>query len=237
LAQDVLETHTIPASRVLVAHDGIRAARFAKHWTQAEARREIGWPVEAFIVGFVGRLQMLNMDKGVSTLIDALAQVENVYFALVGGPDAAADSLQQQWFSLDLQESHFLYAGQVKPEAVPMYLGAFDVCAMPHPFTPQFAYYTSPLKLFEYMAAGRAIVASDLPGWSDVVQHEQNALLVAAGDVEAFAQAIRRLRDDMTLREKLGQNARARALVHYTWSARADYIRTHLEHDTISSDE
>ena len=57
------------------------------------------------------------------------------------------------------------------------YLSAFDVCAMPHPpsgaIQPQ---YTSPLKLFEYMAAGRAIVASDLPAWSDVVIDGETAL-------------------------------------------------------------
>jgi len=188
-------------------------------------------------VGFVGRLEMLKMDKGVGTLVQALMQVEGVSFGLVGGPERGAESLREQWQKLDLPEENFLYAGQVTPDAVPTYLAAFDVCAMPHPFTPQFAYYTSPLKLFEYMAAGRAIVASDLPGWSDVVQQEATALLVPAGDADALAGAIQRLRDDKALREELGTNARLRAMQHYTWAARAAAIKAHIERAILAASE
>ena len=233
LAEDVIQVHGAKPEKVLVAHDGIRAERFADMPTKAEARRKLGWSDTAFIVGFVGRLQMLNMDKGVGTLVDALAQVENVSLALVGGSDEAANALCEQWLSLGLPANHFLYAGQVKPDAVPLYLAAFDVCAMPHPFTRQFAYYTSPLKLFEYMAAGQAIVATDLPGWADVIQHEANALLFPPDDVDALTQAIQRLRDDAALRERLGQAARQRVMQHYTWAARAAAIRKHLERDRI----
>jgi glycosyltransferase involved in cell wall biosynthesis len=229
LAEDVISIHGAQSEKVLVAHDGIRAARFANLPTQVEARRKIGWSETAFIVGFVGRLQMLNMDKGVGTLISALAQVEGASIALVGGPDDAVNVLREQWVSLGLSAENFLYVGQVKPDDVPLYLAAFDVCAMPHPFTKQFAYYTSPLKLFEYMAAGRAIVASDLPGWADVIQHEEAALLFPAEDVQQLAIMIQRLRDDSTLRETLGENARLRALAHYTWAARAQHICQHLE--------
>jgi glycosyltransferase involved in cell wall biosynthesis len=176
---------------------------------------------------------MLNMDKGVGTLVDALAQVEDVALGLVGGSDEAANALREQWLALGLPENRFLYAGQVKPDAVPLYLAAFDVCAMPHPFTRQFAYYTSPLKLFEYMAAGRALVATDLPGWADVIEHEVHALLFPPDDVAALAQAIQRLRDDAALRERLGQAARQRVTQHYTWAARASAIRAHLERDRM----
>lgn len=103
---------------------------------------------------------------------------------------------------------------------------------MPHPFTQQFAYYTSPLKLFEYMAAGRAIVASDLPGWADVVTHGKTALLVPAGDVDALAAAIQQLYDDAHLRESLGTQAQLHVRQHYTWAARAQQIRAHLERGT-----
>ena len=233
LAEDVIQIHGAESDKVLIAHDGIRAARFANLPTRTEARRNIDWSETAFIVGFVGRLQMLNMDKGVGTLIEALAQIEGVSIALVGGPDEAVNVLREQWLSLGLPEANFLYAGQVKPDDVPLYLAAFDVCAMPHPFTKQFAYYTSPLKLFEYMATGRAIVASDLPGWADVIQHETTALLFPAENVQQLAEMIRMLRDDLALRERLGQNARQRAMEHYTWAARAKRIRAHLERNRV----
>ena len=99
---------------------------------------------------------------------------------------------------------------------------------MPHPATAQFANYTSPLKLFEYMAAGRAIVASDLASWADVLAHEETALLLPPGDSEAWSKAIMRLRDDAALRERLGTAAREKALAHYTWDARAERILAHI---------
>lgn len=221
---------TLP-SKFLIAHDGIRRERFAQMPSQAEARAALGWPPDGFIMGYVGRLQTLAADKGVGTLVKALQQVEGAALAIVGGPDEMAEALRRHWLALGLPAEHFLYAGQVAPEQVPLCLSAFDVCAMPHPYTRQFANYTSPLKLFEYMASGRPIVASDLPGWADVIQHEETALLVPAGDATALAAALTRLRADPELRQRLAQTAYQHVMAHYTWEARARAILEHLQRD------
>jgi len=96
------------------------------------------------------------------------------------------------------------------------------------PFTPHFAYHASPLKLFEYMASGQAVVVSDLPAWADVVRDGENALLFPAGDVTALAQVLARLRADPALRARLGATARAEALTLHTWAARATRILAHI---------
>lgn len=227
LAAELIQRGANPA-RVQVAHDGIRQARFENLPDQHAARMQIGWPAEAFIVGYIGRLHTMSMDKGVGTLVEALRQVDGAALALVGGPDEMAHRLREQWLADGLPAERFLYAGQVKPDAVPLYLSAFDVCAMPFPFTQHFAYYASPIKLFEYMASGRAIVASELPSTADVVRDGESALLVPPGDAGALAAAIMRLRDDPALRQKLAANARALVLAHYTWDARAGMILEHL---------
>lgn len=234
LREDLIAERGANPQNVLVAHDGVRAKRFANLPSKADARQQIGWDADVFIVGFVGRLHMIGQDKGIGTLIDAMAQCDDVALALVGGPDAMAEQYRQQWLKLGLPETHFLYAGQVAPDAVPLYLRAFDVSAMPHPFTKQFAYYTSPLKLFEYMAAGRAIIASDLPAWADVVTHEQDALLVPPQDVTSLAEAIKRLQQDSALRSRLGTAAQEHVMQHYTWDARANHIKAHLERAIMS---
>ena len=110
------------------------------------------------------------------------------------------------------------------PDSVPLYLSAFDVCAMPHPYTAHYATATSPLKLFEYMASGRAIVASDLPGWSDVVCDGESALLVPPDDADALADAIQSLHDDPALRARLAACARQIVFERYTWDVRARMI-------------
>ena len=229
LREDLIRLRKADPARVIVAHDGIRRARFADIPDQAAARKQVGWPQDAFIVGYLGRLHTVGMDKGVGTLVEALAAAEGVCLALVGGPDDMAESLRRKWLELGWPPERFLYAGHVPPNEAPRYLSAFDICAMPHPPTAQFSRYTSPLKLFEYMAAGRAIVASDLPAWADVVTDGETAVLVPPDDVTAWSDAISRLRRDRDLRARLGQRAREKALEEYTWDVRAERILAHIQ--------
>ena len=228
LKEDLISQRGADPARVIVAHDGIRRARFADIPDQAAARGEIGWAQDAFIVGYVGRLHTVGMDKGVGTLVEALVPIEGAHLALVGGPDDMADALRKRWLELGAPPERFLYAGHVLPDDVPRYLSGFDVCAMPHPPTAQFSHYTSPLKLFEYMAAGRAIVASDLPGWSDVVADGDTALLLPSADIAAWTGAIDYLRLDDDLRARLGERARERVMANYTWDVRAERILAHI---------
>jgi glycosyltransferase involved in cell wall biosynthesis len=218
----------VQPQRFMVAHDGVRAARFAELPSQADARHALGWPQDAFIVGYVGRLHTMGKDKGVATLLEALQHTVGASLAIVGGPTDMAEALRDQWLAANLPATEFLYAGQVAPERVPLCMRAFDVCVMPLPFTPHFAYHASPLKLFEYMASGQAVVVSDLPAWADVVRDGENALLFPAGDVTALAQVLARLRADPALRARLGATARAEALTLHTWAARATRILAHI---------
>ena len=229
LRQDLVAQRGADATRTIVAHDGVRRARFADLPTQAQARQQLGWSEDAFIVGYLGRLHTLGMDKGVGTLLDALSAVNGAHLALVGGPDEMAQALRERWRVHDLPADRFLYVGHVPPADVPLYLRAFDVCAMPHPPTAQFSLYTSPLKLFEYMAAGRAIIASDLPAWADVIADGDTALLLPPADIAAWAAAIERLKTDVQLRFELGERARERVLSRYTWRARAQRILAHID--------
>ena len=223
LADDLITLGADP-SGTHVAHDGVRRERCEGIPDRDGARELIGWQKDSFIVGYVGRLQTMAMDKGVGLLVEALAKVDGASITLVGGPDDMAEGFKRHWIELGQDERRFLYAGQVAPERVPVYLSAFDVCAMPFPFTTHFAYHASPIKLFEYMASRRAVVASDLPSIREVVTDGESALLVPPGDVDALAAAITRLRDDPSLRERLANNAYALVMERYTWDARARAI-------------
>lgn len=234
LAED-LQAQAASNAQFLVAHDGIREARFTAVPSQAEARQRLGWPSGAFIVGYVGRLQTMTADKGVGTLVEALHQVEGCTLALVGGPDEMAEALRQVWINLGLDATRFINAGQVAPDQVPLYLAALDVCAMPFPWTSHFAYYASPMKLFEYMASRRPVVASDLPSTAEVVTHDESALLYPPGDAQALASAIMRLRDDPMLRKRLADKAYEQVMSHYTWSARAQAILAQISGDHSSA--
>ena len=228
LRDDLVKERSADPERSIVAHDGFRRARFEDLPDRETARRQLGWDNETFIVGYVGSLQMIGMEKGVSTLVQAFADVDGAYLALVGGSAADGRQLRQEWINLGMPESRFLDVGRAPPQDVPLYLRAFDVCAMPHPATTQFARYTSPLKLFEYMAAGCAIVASDLPGWADVLADGETAILAPPDDIAAWSVAIDSLRRDPELRRRLGTAAQAQAMAHFTWAMRAQKILAHI---------
>lgn len=235
----------VPRAKLHVAPDGFRAARFADAPTQAEARAALNLPPEAFIVGYLGRLHTLNMSKGVDDLIRAVAQAvglsetrgqtvglsplpkatgRDIHLLLVGGPDDHIPPLRAMWRELGLPAAHFHATGQIAAQDVPRALAAFDVAAMPFPWTEHFAYYASAIKLFEYMASGRAILATDLPSTAEIVQDGETALLVPPSDVDALAAGLARLYDDPALRARLGAAARELVFARYTWAARAQGI-------------
>jgi glycosyltransferase involved in cell wall biosynthesis len=212
------------ASRTLIAHDGIRLERFAKLPTQREARQKLGIAPDAFVAGYVGQLHTMSMSKGVDLLIEAIAKSGRpIALGLVGGPETMADALRKRWLALGLPAEGFVFLGRVDPVEVPACLAAFDVCTMPFPWTEHFAYYASPLKLFEYMASGKAIISSDLPATVEVVQNGESALLYPPGDVEALSAALTQLYDDPALRERLGTEAKREA-IDYAWQTRAERI-------------
>ena len=127
----------------------------------AFAARAIGTPA---VVGYSGHLYPW---KGVDLLLDALAELPGVRGLVVGGhPGGAATSarLQNRARASLACESRVTFTGMVRPREVAARLEPADVLVLPNPATVVSERYTSPLKLFEYLALGRPIVASDLPG-------------------------------------------------------------------------
>ncbi len=115
------------------------------------------------------------------------------------------------------------FTGHLPPSAVASQLARADIVALPNPASAISTHSTSPLKLFEYMAAGKAIVASRLPSLGEVLTDEVNALLVTPGDADALAGGIRRLVNDPALRAGLGSAARD-AVAEYSWDRRAERL-------------
>jgi glycosyltransferase involved in cell wall biosynthesis len=223
------ESLGVPPGRLLMVHDGIRRARFEVKGDRADWRARIGWPGDAFIVGYMGRFETLGMEKGLGDLVEAIIALARdrlaraIRLGLVGGPGAAVESLRTRFREAGLPDDTVLYAGQIPAADVPGHLRAFDVCAMPFPWTEHFAYYASPLKLFEYMASGSPFVATDLPSTAEIVRDGENGLLTPPSDPVALAGALRRLRDDPALARRLADQA-ARDALTYTWDARARRI-------------
>jgi glycosyltransferase involved in cell wall biosynthesis len=202
---------------VAVVPDGVRL-QGDRVWQAA--------PRDPAIVGYAGHLYAW---KGVDVLIDALSRVEGARGLIVGGHDAEPDlqRVRDRAAALGLT-SRIELTGMVPPGDVAALLRRATVLVLPNVPTAISTHFTSPLKLFEYMAAGRPIVASDLPALREVLRDGENALLVPPGDAASLAAAIRRVLDSPELAERLGRTAFGEA-GEFGWDRRAARLEPVLE--------
>lgn len=177
------------------------------------------------VVGYAGHLYPW---KGVDVLMHALARLPGVDAVIVGGHPAERDLARVQSLASSLGISERIrFTGQVPPADVSRHLADAAVLVLPNTRTAISERYTSPLKLFEYLAMGRAIVASDLPAIREVLADGDTALLVPAGDADALATAINRLVSDTELARGLSRRARELAR-RYSWDVRAERLESAL---------
>jgi glycosyltransferase involved in cell wall biosynthesis len=200
-----------PRARLAVVPDGTRVTRQPPHpGTLAPCS-----------IAYAGHLYAW---KGVDVLLQAIAQVPEVRGLIVGGHDQEPDLARLRALAKRLRiEDRVTFTGHLPPSAVAGQLARADIVALPNPASAISTHSTSPLKLFEYMAAGKAIVASRLPSLGEVLTDEVNALLVTPGDADALAGGIRRLVSDPALRAALGSAARD-AVAEYSWDRRAERL-------------
>jgi glycosyltransferase involved in cell wall biosynthesis len=164
--------------------------------------------------------------KGVDVFLRALALTPGVRGLIVGGHEQEPDLARVRALAAELGLSQRVtFTGLVEPSRVAGLLREATILVLPNPASAISTNYTSPLKLFEYMAAGRPIVASDLPSIREVLAGGESALLVTPGDPAAMAEAIERLAADRALGERLASAAHARA-GEYTWARRAERLET-----------
>jgi glycosyltransferase involved in cell wall biosynthesis len=181
------------------------------------------------VVGYAGHLYVW---KGVDVLLQAIALVPGAGGLIVGGHGAEPDLGRLKALATDLGLSERVtFTGLVDPEQVPAHLANSTILALPNPASAISTHFTSPLKLFEYMAAERPIVASDLPALREILRDGENALLVAPGDPAALAGAIRRLLEDPALGARLAAAARA-DVAEYGWDRRAARLEALLDEVT-----
>ncbi len=215
----------IAKGKILHAPNGVDLKKFNLDISKEEAREKVGLPIDACLVVYVGRFHTLNQQKGLSTMIRTLKHLSpGIKMVFVGGPVEMGKRLHSK---ITLEEGIYpdqvIFTDHVAPALVPFYLKASDILVIPFPQTEHFAYYASPIKLFEYMASGRPIVASDLPSIRELLQDEKDALLVPPGDPMALAEGIRRVTEDRALSARLVERA-AEKVHRYTWEQRAKRI-------------
>jgi len=214
-ARAYYETRGVPAGKLAVVPDGVDLGPFSAAESRAAARARLGLPEDAPVALYVGDL---GGWKGVETLAAAATTAHEVRFVVIGGREEAVRAYRERYPAL-------LLLGARPYTELADNLSAGDVLVLPNTGQSDISrYFTSPLKLFAYMAAGKPIVASDTPSMRDVLD-DDSAFLVPPDDPGALARAIRGALGDPL--EGARRAARARLLVEeYTWDRRAQKLRS-----------
>jgi glycosyltransferase involved in cell wall biosynthesis len=199
-----------PLTEAHVVPDGARVSE-----TPPPARKRS--PGEPFRIYYIGQLYPW---KGVDLLVESMPLLPGAELVIVGGlpPEPDLDRVRETAWRLGLTERvHF--RGFLPPPEVAEERKRADAFVIPFLDSLTARHFTSPLKLFEAMASGRPIVASDLPSIREVLRHDEDALLVPPGNAKALASALQRLADEPETGARLAARA-AEDVQGYSWDER-----------------
>ena len=194
-----LQNAGAPEDRIHVIANGVDAERFPPDIKGNAMRRELNLE-KKLVLGFTGFIRPWHGLARVVEVIASLRERSDLHLLVVGdGPGRS--EIEERARALGVAE-RVTIVGTVPRDRVASYVATFDIALQPHVVS-----YASPLKLFEYMALGRAIVAIDQPNIREVLSHDSDALLFDPRDPTAFPAAIARLCNDPDLRIRLGLEA------------------------------
>jgi len=208
---------------LVIAPNGVDLERFASLPDSTAARRQIGLR-EAPTVMCTGHLYA---GRGADLFLSLAKSIPHAHFVWVGGRPEDIISWKQRAETQNI--SNITFTGFIRNRDLPLYQAAADILLMPYSRsimgssgTADSASVASPMKMFEYMAAGRAIVAADLPVIREVL-NEKNAVFCTPDEIGDWRLEIERLLKDGARRVELVNQAR-RDVEGYTWLARASHI-------------
>jgi glycosyltransferase involved in cell wall biosynthesis len=212
-----VESRGVPAEHIVVIPNGINESHFANAPSPADAKQCIGW-ADALVLGFTGFVRDWHgVDRVVRWLATSAAPIAARLLVVGDGPARA--SLEQLATNLGVA-GRVRFTGFVPREQVPSFVVAFDIALQPAVVS-----YASPLKLFEYLALKKAVIAPKCPNIEEVLTHDKNALLFDENVQGAFERSLDRLCADTELRLRLGQAAgETIARLGLTWSRNAERV-------------
>jgi len=216
--KDELLKQGIPEDEILVNYNGVNSEKFNPDIDASAIRKKLG--IEDKIV--IGTLSTFGVWHGTKVFSEAIKptiqQYNNlaIHFLFIG--DGVLRPECEKIIQESGMEKYVTFTGTIPFTEIPQYLSACDILVASHIPNPDGTpFFGSPTKLFEYMAIGKGIVASDLDQIGEVLEHKKTAWLVKAGDINDLVDGIIKLVQNKKLREILGKNARKEVVKNYTW--------------------
>ena len=208
-------------NNILVAPDAVDIEKFSHALTIEESRRKVGIP-EGTVILYTGHLYGW---KGAHTLADAAKFLpEEVMIYFVGGTETDLIKFREQYG----QVKNIQILGKKPHQDIPYFVGSADILVIPNSGKEDISkLYTSPMKLFEYMASGRPIIASNLPSIREIID-ESSAYFFESDNAEDLARVIKEVLGDMDAAQQKATKARG-MVNNFSWDSRAKVILEFLK--------
>ena len=206
----------IDESKLTVLPCAADVEAFNPNYNSVNVRKSLGLTNEPVVMWIGGFYPWHDLSLLLESFALILQRRPDARLVLVG--DGQTRSSVEDMVKKNQMHHAVIMTGAIAHSQVPEMLSIADVAVVPStPVTASFGGTGTPLKLFEYMAAEKAIVATAHKEAAEVIQDGHNGLLVEAGDVNQFAEAALKLINDPEKRRRLGQNAREQAVKQYSW--------------------
>ncbi|NQX96930.1 MAG: glycosyltransferase family 4 protein [Flavobacteriales bacterium] len=231
VVSDVLKTdlikNGIEANKILVNPNGVDETIYHPNLSAPELKTSVAGNKKN-VVGFIGTFGQWHGSLILAEAIGELyklypERIEDTQFLLIGEGNQLAEV--KNIVTESGCNENVTFTGKVLQSRGPEYLSVCNVLLSPHIPNPDGTeFFGSPTKLFEYMAMGKAIVASNLNQIGEVLEDEATALLIEANNPKLLAESINKLILDEGLQKKLGENARTESLKKYSWDRHVERL-------------
>jgi glycosyltransferase involved in cell wall biosynthesis len=223
--RQMVESAGADPARVRVIPNGVDVETFTPDRPKGTLRRMLGIGEETFLIGWLGALSPgRGAEEFLQVLAQALPEVDKARGVIIGGGPLDGACRHLAW-ELGL-EDRVAFVGAVDHDQVPDLLVDFDIAVACYPRRGDF--YFSPMKVAEYLACGLAVVSGRTGRMGAILEDGVNGLLVEPDDKQAWSRALAGLCQNSSLRAKLGQEARRRALAGPTWLGNARLVEQEI---------
>jgi glycosyltransferase involved in cell wall biosynthesis len=216
ISRTVLIEKGFEAEKILVTPDGVDFRKFNPDREGNQVRKRLGLEGKT-IVGYAG---VLSEYRGAYTILqsakEVLSKERNFHFVIIG--EGRARSEMENYLKVHNLSDSFTLTGPVSHDDIPYYIAAMDIALAPYGAEKRF--YDSPMKIFEYMAMGKPMIATGQGQIEEIITHGENGLLVEPNDYKGLAKAIIALGGNVAMMKKMGLKGRA-TIESYTWEANA----------------
>lgn len=213
--KDYLESVGVPEGKCLVMPNGVDEVKFKPQPKDTELMKSLGIASNALVIGFTGILRPWH---GVEMLVNATQMLKNAgtpVNLLIVGDGPIKQELEEAIHDAGL-EAQAVITGRVPHEEICRYVALFDIAV-----SPKATFYASPMKIIEYMAQGKAVVAPNMPNICDIICSGETGLLFAPEDGASLAETLLKLDGNSKLKNMLGTNARTVVTDRLNWQANA----------------